>query len=144
MKFFFLDTIFKAIAAIAQRLINGFRAGRQTALQLSKSKADVVLALTIEAISQVHLIAHILRHIVIQRRLLMRERVVCCIGAPFREQFGAVEFEQLFFNHAPHQVGYVDLVGTLSELTVKAVTIEQREPDLEVFFLAIVRGSGHQ
>ena len=96
VQFLFLDSIFQTLATIAQGLIDRLRAGSQTALQLCQGKADVVLALTIETIRQVHLVAHVLGHIVVERSLQVGQRVICRIGAPLGEQLGAVKLKQFF------------------------------------------------
>ena len=66
------------------------------------------------------------------------------IGDAFGEQGPAVELEQVLLHHAPHQVGDVDLVDAVAEAALKAVAVEQGEEELEVLFLAVVRGRRHQ
>ncbi len=56
----------------------------------------------------------------------------------------AVELEQVLLHHAAHQVGHVDLVHAVAELALEAVAVEQRQEELEVLFLAVVRRRGHQ
>ena len=48
------------------------------------------------------------------------------------------------FDHAAHQVGDVDLVDAVAEAALEAVAVEQGEEELEVLFLAVVRGRRHQ
>ncbi|MNJ39638.1 hypothetical protein D3C77_345160 [compost metagenome] len=74
----------------------------------------------------------------------IRELVIGCVGTALGKQLSAIELEQLFLNHATHQVGDIDLVCALAKLAIEAVAIKQRQPNLKVFFLAIVRSGSHQ
>ncbi|MCY1454494.1 hypothetical protein D9M71_715640 [compost metagenome] len=125
-------------------MINGFRTGGQSALQLGKSEADVAFSLAIKALSQIHLIANVLGYMMIELCFKIRELIIGCVGTALGKQLSAIEFEQLFLDHTTHQVGDIDLVCTLAEFAIEAVPIKQRQPNLEVFFLTIVRSGRHQ
>jgi len=71
---------------------------------------------------------------------------VTCEGIrdALRKERSTVELEQVLLHHPAHQIGNFDLVHPVAELALEPVAIEQREKELEVLFLAIVRRGGHQ
>ncbi|GBD06133.1 hypothetical protein HRbin20_01735 [bacterium HR20] len=50
----------------------------------------------------------------------------------------------MFFHHPPHEVGDVDLVHTVAEAALEAVTIQERQKELEVLLFAVVWCRGQQ
>ncbi|MNZ54650.1 hypothetical protein D3C78_725570 [compost metagenome] len=140
----FFQAVFHALAPPLERLVDRLGAGGQAPLQLGQGEADRALALAVQVVGTIHLVAHVLGDIVIERCFEVGQLVVGGVGATLWEQRCAIELEQFLFDHAAHHVGDIDFVRALAELAVEAVTVQQRQPDLEVFFLAVVRGSGHQ
>ena len=102
------------------------------------------LALSLQPVRAVHLVAHVLGHLVVEQRFLRRERVGDGVGATLREQRLALEGEQLFLDHPPHQPLGVEGCPALSRLALEAVGIDQRHEELEVLRLAAMRRRRHQ
>ena len=89
-------------------------------------------------------VLHVLRDGLVERGLDVGELVVDGVGPALREERRAVELDQLLLHHAAHEVGGIDLVNAVAELAVEAVGVEQRQEELEVLLLAVVRRGGHQ
>ena len=93
---------------------------------MCQCESDGSLAFTInQLIGPVHLIANVVGNHRIERCLGIRQFIVGTVGASLREQWGAVELEQLLLHHATHHVGDIHLVGAFAEFAVEAVTIQQ-------------------
>ena len=135
---------FELFAPARQRCVDGLRAGGQTALQLGESKAHGAFALAVQPVSTVHFVAHVVGDLVVQQHLRIRQGVVDGVRAALGEQRLAIKAQQLFLDHAAHHVGDVHFVGTLAELAIEAVTVQQRHKELEVFFFAVVGRGRHQ
>src|SRR5206468_5892691 len=52
--------------------------------------------------------------------------------------------EQMLLHHASHQPREINLMHTVAELALELVAIEQRQEELEVLFLAVVRRGGQE
>ena len=140
----FVQTGFQALTAAFQRLVNGFGARSQAALELSEGKANSAFTLTVKIVRTVHFVADVVGHFGIKLGFGIGQLIVGGIGPAFWEERSTIELQQLFLDHTTHHVGDIDLMCAFSEFAVEAVTIQQREPDLEVFFLAVVGRCGHQ
>ena len=66
------------------------------------------------------------------------------MGDTFREQGRTVHLQELFLDHAPHQVGNVHLVHPVAETPREPVLVEESHEKLEVLVLSVVRRGGHQ
>jgi hypothetical protein len=73
-------------------LIDGLGAGGEPALQQGQGEADGVLALAVQMVRAVHLVADIVGDGRVQGVFQSREGVVDRVGAAFREEAGIVEF----------------------------------------------------
>ena len=130
--------------AAAERLVDGLRAGGEPPLEGGEGEADRPFARAVELVGLAHFRLDVFRDGLVQRGLDVGERVVDGVGLALREQRRAVELDQLLLHHPAHQVGGIDLVDAVAELAVEAVGVEQREEELEVLLLAVVRRGGHQ
>ena len=101
-------------------------------------------ARALELVGLAHFRLHVFRHGLVERGLDLGERVVDRVGLPLGEERRAVELDELLLDHAAHQVRCVDLVDAVAELPVEAVGVEQRQEELEVLLLAVVRRRRHQ
>ena len=140
----FAHATLQPLLAPFERLIDGFGAGSQTALQRRQGKADRTAPLAVKFVGLAHLCFYIVGDSFVKRPLQIGQRVVDRIGAPLGKEGRAVEFDQLFFDHAPHQVGGVYFVDPIPKAAVKAVRVEQRQEQLKIFLFAVVGGRGHQ
>ena len=138
------QSLFQAFAASLQGLKDRFGTGGQTALQGGQGEADRTFPLTIESVSLTHFGTHILGHSFIEHRFTVRQWIVDGIGAAFREQRRPIKPHQFLLHHPPHQVGHIHLMHSIPELAIEAIRVQQRQEQLKILFLAIVRGSRHQ
>src|SRR5690625_687301 len=122
--------------------MDGFWTGGETALKLGQSETDRAAALTIQVVGTIHLIANIIGDSRIKRRFKIRELIIGSVGMTLRKERCAIELKQLFFDHATHHVGDVDLMCAFAESAIEAIAIQQGEPDLEVFFFAVMWSGG--
>ncbi len=141
---FFAEATFEAFSAALERLEDGLGAGGETALEGSERKADRAFALAVELVGLAHFRLHIIRYRFVERGFEVGEFVIDRVGAALREERCAVELDQLLLHHAAHEVGAIHLVDAVAKLAVEAVGVEQREEQLEVLLLAVVRRGRHQ
>jgi len=103
----FLPRAFQAFAGAFQRPPDRLRPGRQPALQDGEREADGVgaaaLAGGLEPVGAVHLHPHILGDQLEQLLLRPGQRVGDGVGAALREQWLALEGQQLLPDHPTHQ-----------------------------------------
>ncbi len=133
------------MATALERLVDGLGAGGQAALQGSEGKADGTLASAVDKLVGLgELRFDIFGDGRIERRFGIGELIIDGVGATFWKKRRAVELEQVFLDHAAHEIRNVDLVRTVTELAVKAIGVQQREKELKILFLTIVRGGSHQ
>ena len=64
-----IQTGFELFAPARQRCVDGLRAGGQAALQLGQGKAHGALALAVQPVSTIHLIAHVVGNLVVEQHL---------------------------------------------------------------------------
>ena len=141
----FFQAPFQPLPAAAQRLENGFGAGRQTALQASQGKAHAAAVPGLQLIRLAHFFPYVAGHGLVKRLFRFREAIVQGVGTALGEQTRVVEFEKVFLDHTAHDVGDIDLCcRAFAEFAVKALGIEQGEKKLKILFLAVVRRGGHQ
>ena len=133
------------VRAAAAR-IGGWPRGRgEAALQDGEGEAHGAGPLVVvQGFGAVELAAHVIRDLLVQAGLRLREPVRHAVGDALGKQRPAVELQQALLHHAAHQVGDVHPVHAVPEAALEAVAVEQREEEMEVFLLAVVRGRGHQ
>ena len=137
--------LLQALAPAAERLVDRLRRRGQAPLQDGEREADRARALVVlERLGAVELLAHVVGDFLVEARLGVGELVGDRVGDALGEERPAVELEQVLLHHAAHQVGDLDLVHAVAELALEAVAVEQRQEELEVLFLAVVRRGGHQ
>ena len=141
---FLTEPAFETFSAALEGLEDGLRAGGEAALEGSERKADRAFALAIKLVGLAHFRFHVLRDRFVERGFEVGELVVDCVGASLREKWRAVELDQLLLHHAANEVGAIHLVNAVAELPVEAVGVEEREEQLEVLLLAVVRRGRHQ
>jgi len=138
----------EALLASFQRAQDRFRAGSQTALQHGEREPDVVAALLVTGLGDpfgpTHLGADVVSDLFVEVPLGRAQLVLDGVGLAFGEQRLALEGEQVFLHHAAHQPVGIGPVHALPVLALEAVAIQQRHEQLEVLFLARVRGRRHQ
>ena len=132
---------FEALGASDEAPIDRLGARGQAALQDCESEPDGVLPLTSNAVSTVHAFAHVAGHLLVERVFELGEFVGNRLSSPLGEQLLAIESQQVFFDHAPHDAAGV---GGLAVLAFEPVAVEQGEEQLEILFLAGVRRRRHQ
>ena len=135
---------FQAFLAALQRLENGLRAGRQAPLQRGQGETDRPLARAGELVRLAHFRLHVVGHRFVERGFEVGQRVVDRVRPAFGKERRAVEPHHLLFHHAAHQVRCIYLVDAIAELAVEAIGVQQRQEELEVLFLAVVRRGRHQ
>ena len=84
-QFFFFNTSRQFLATPLQRLVNGFWAGGQAALQRSEGESDGALARTVQVFRPVHFFFDVIRNCFIKRSFYIREFIGCCFGNTFRK-----------------------------------------------------------
>ena len=136
---------FQALAAPAQRLVDGLGRRRQAALQDGEGEPDGAgAAVVLQRLGAVELLAHVVGDRLVEAGLGRRQLVGDRVGDALRKQRRAVEGEQPFLHHAAHQVGDVHRVRAVAEAALEAVAVQERHEELEVRFLAVVRGGRHE
>ena len=127
--------------------MDGRRRGGQPPLQRLQGKSDILLALVVvagKALHAIHFLTHVSGHRRIQRRFRVRQVIGHGVGPALGKQRPAIELEQLLLGQAPHQVAGIRLMHAIAEAPLKAVAIQQGQKQLEICFLAVVGGRGHQ
>ena len=135
---------FEPLLAALERLEDGLGAGREAALEGGEGEADGAFARAVELVGLAHFRLHVVGDGLVERGLDVGELVVDRVGPALGKERRAVELDQLLLHHAAHEVGGIHLVDAVAELAVEAVGVEQRQEELEVLFLAVVRRGGHQ
>ena len=131
-------------AASLERLIDRLGAGGEPPLEGRESEAYGPLSRSLEFVGLTHLGLHVVGDRLVEGGLDVRKRVVDDVRLPLREERRAVELDEFLLDHAAHEVGGVYFVRPVAELAVEAVGVEQRQEELEVLLLAVVRRGGHQ
>ena len=93
----------------------------------------------VELVRAVELFAHVFRDGVVQSLFKGRKAVIHRIGAAFREERRTVEFQQVFFDQTPHNVGNVDRLSARPRRAFKSVGVDQRHEEVELLLFAVVR-----
>ncbi len=135
---------FEPLLAALERLVDGLGAGGEAALEGGEREADRAFARAVELVGLAHFRLDVLGDGLVEGGLDVGELVVDRVGPALGEERGAVELDHLLLHHAAHEVGAIDLVDAVAELAVEAVGVEQRQEELEVLLLAVVRRGGHQ
>ena len=138
----------QALAATGEGAVDRLGGRGQPPLENHQGEAHVHTSLALtgvhEAFGAVHLLAHVVRDLGVEVGLLGRELVLDGVRAALGEERLAVEAEEILLDQAPHQVGGIRGVNSVAELALESVAVEEREEDLEVLFLAVVRCGRHQ
>ena len=90
------------------------------------------------------MLTHILSDLSVKICFRIRQLIGYGVGNPLGKQRRGVELQQILFHHPPHQVGHIGGVHAVAKAPFKTIPIEQGHEELEIFFLAIVGGGGHQ
>ena len=143
-EFLIAQAVLKPLLASFERLIDRLRAGSKSPLQSREGETNRAFAGAFEQVSLAHLRLDVRRDGLVKCGLNVRERVVHRVRAALRKKRRAVEFDKLLFDHAAHEIGRVDFVHAVAEFTVEAIRVQQREEELKVFLLPVVRRCRHQ
>ena len=108
-----LQPVLQALQAALEAFVDRGRRGGQATLQDLQRETDILPPLLVaqRLFGPVHLLAHVVRHGVVERPLQWRQLVFDRVGAAFREKRRAVETVQLLLRQSAHQVGRVHLVA---------------------------------
>ena len=125
-QFFLRQNMLQPFPPAVQGLVDGFRRGGKPPLQDGQRKANGCLAIVVQVLCPVELLLHIAGDLGIKLPLGRGEVIVDGISTPLREQWCAVEFEQLLFHKPPHHVRNVDALVGRTGGTFKTVGVHQR------------------
>src|SRR5262249_14898767 len=144
-EFEFPEALLQAFAASAQRLVDGLGGGCKPPLENSERESDRPRSFIVsELFGAVKLLTYVISDFAVELRLGIGKPVRHGVGSALREKRLAVELEQVFLHHPAHQVRDFHLVNAVTEAPLETVAIEQRQKQLEILLLAVVRSSGHQ
>ena len=94
---------------------------------------------TVQMIGAIEFLLHIVGDGGIQLRFHGREVIIDGIGNALREQRGSIEFKQILFHQAAHDVGNVYALIARPTGPFKAVWVNEGHKELEILFLAVMR-----
>ena len=123
---FLRQNVLQPLPPAVQGLVDGFRRGGKPPLQDGQRKANGCLAIVVQVLCPVELLLHIAGDLGIKLPLGRGEVIVDGISTPLREQWCAVEFEQLLFHKPSHHVRNVDALVGRTGGTFKTVGVHQR------------------
>ena len=128
-----------------QGLVDRLRRRGQAALQNRQGEADRAGALlALQRLGAIELLAHVIANGLVEPRLRRRQPVRNRMGDALGKQRPAVELQEIFLEHAPHQIGGIGAMHAVAKPPCKAVAVEQGHKKLEVFLLAVVGSRRHQ
>lgn len=137
--FRFAAPLFQARRAAPQRLVDRLGRRGEPALQHRQGEADGAFSAVVgEPVGAVELSPHVLRDPAVQIRLALGKRVRRGVRPAFGKERAAVEREEVFLDHPPHEVRRVHRMHPVAEASLEAVRVEQGQKELEVFFPAVV------
>jgi len=140
-KLLLAEPLLQPLASALQRLIDGFRRGRESALQDGESEADGPFSSVVfEGLGPVELFPDVAGHLSIEVGFGVREGVGHRVGDSLGEERRAVELEEMLFDKPPHHVRRVGQMHAIPEFPLEAVPIEQGHEELKVGFFPVVRG----
>ena len=125
-QFFLRQNMLQPFPPAVQGLVDGFRRGGKPPLQDGQRKANGCLTIVVQVLCPVELLLHIAGDLGIKLPFGRGEVIVDGISSPLREQWCAVEFEQLLFHKPPHYVRNIDALVGRTGRTFKTVGIHQR------------------
>ena len=129
------------LAPPAQRPVDRFRRRGEPPLEHRQRETDGARPSRVgQRVRPVELAPHVAGDRFVEAGLLAGQPVGDGVGDALREQRPAVEPQQPFLDHAPHQVRDVGGVDAAAEAALEAVAVEQGQEELEVLLLAVVRG----
>ena len=123
---FLRQNVLQPFPSAVQGLVDGFRRRCQPPLQDGQRKADGCLAVVVQVLCPVELLLHIAGDLRIKLPFGRGKVIVDGISTPLREQWCAVEFEQLLFHKPPHYVRNIDALVGRTSCTFKTVGVHQR------------------
>ena len=136
----FTETVFQSFAAAVQRLIDGLGRRRETPLEHGEREAHGGAAFVVQIVGAIEFVLNVGGHSLVEFGFFGGKAVVHRDGVAFREEGRTVELEQFFFDKAAHDIGDVDSLRAGTGHAAEAILIHQREEELKIFFLAVVRG----
>ena len=129
--------------APAKGLINCLWTGSQTALERGQREANGTFATTIlKTICAIHFFGDIGRHGFVKGSFSAGELVGGGIGSASGKS-RVPSSAAFLFDHPPHEVGNIYLVGAVPKFSVEPVRVEQGKEELEVRPFPVVRSRGH-
>ena len=140
----FTETVFQSFAAAVQRLIDGLGRRRETPLEHGEREAHGGAAFVVQIVGAIEFVLNVGGHSLVEFGFFGGKAVVHRDGVALREQGRTVELEQFFFDKAAHDIGDVDSLRAGTGHAAEAILIHQREEELKIFFLAVVRGCRKQ
>ena len=118
--------LFQPFAAAFQRLVNRFGRRCQAALQDGEREADGSFpAFVFKGLGPVEFLADVVGHFLVEFGFPVGKGIVDRVGPALREQWRAVELEELFLDQPAHHVASVGNVDAVAELALEAVAVEQ-------------------
>ena len=131
--------LFQARRAAPQRLVDRLGRRGEPALQHRQGEADGPFSSVVgEPVGAVELSPHVFRDAAVQVRLVLGQRIGRGVRPAFGKERAAVEREEVFLDHPPHQVRRIDRMHPGAEASLEAVRVDQGQKELEVFFPAVV------
>ena len=108
----------------------------------------LALALGLEALGPVHLLADVRRHLLVEGGLRVGEVVGHDVGVAGREERRPVELDELLLHEPAHELAGSEArrggVAGLALVAREPVGVEQAHEELEVLLLAVVGGRGEE
>jgi len=135
---------YAGFVADAGRLVPSAGPGGAVGSQLAAEALVIATAVfqAVEFVGLTHFRLHVVRDGFVQGGFEVGERVVDRVRLAFGKERRAVELHHLLFHHAAYKIGRIHLMDAIAEPAVETVRIEQRQEELEVFLLAVVRRGG--
>ena len=114
-------------------------------MQNCQGKADCAFTTIVgQSLGPVKLFAHVVGHLLIEHGLQIGEGILHGMCPPFRKQRLTVKLKQVFLDEPSNNVGIVADMDSIAESAFKAIAIQQRQEELKILLLAVVRGCRHQ
>src|SRR5205085_5100062 len=116
-----------------ERVVDRLRRGGKSPLQDREREPNNVaatsFAFALQLVGAVHLPAHVVRDLRVEKRLVGRERVRDRVSATFGEQRLALERQKLLLDHPAHQSLRFDLLRAIAWLALKLVGVDERHEE---------------
>ena len=129
----------------SEGLVDGLGTGGQAALQRGQGKAHRALALVVgQRIRLLPFLCDVIGDGRIEGGLRVGERVIHGRGTAFRKQGRAVELQEVFLDHAAHDVRDVHRVHAVARPAIEPVGVQQGQKELKIGLFAVVRRRRHE